>query len=726
MKFRSKNYYGYIFKNLLLLSGIFIFLLSLLFYFSYLNFARNTYLRSLQNTSKQSAELIDNCIKQSNNLSYILSQDKSTKEYINDSDNISKKIEATRFLTSGLLFRGDIAVILPEQNSVIANSSSMTLNFYLNSIGLSPEDFQTATEQFSSHSYMSPAVLFPSKTATTMIVLHKIATVPNPCIVSSVFNLSSLLPKSETTGNFCIRNKTELLNTIGPLDLDVVEKAASGHGFKYRTLNETSSPISFFGGNECFYVVPTSEYIKLSHTFAMTLLLIILSSALITLIFAAFVSTKIYHPILNLVDSISGGENAVSDELEYISENFTKLSDKNKVLFDLVASHSKQASDIFFIRMLNSSLSDDEIESGIEEYNYSCFSMPLVAFVVKITNYDAFNGLLDASGMHALHNNVMDAFETEFSEKEFKILSINNERFAGVVSAASLPKLKQRLIHCTSGIEMSLQAKLRVYVGDTVSSWHDLFSSYSSALNILDNYYFTPSYASVILPSDVSENEGHIFYPASLDSELLQSILHSQKNKTKSLVDEIVDNNYKTKVLKASLHSQLVMMMVSSLTKVFMTLNKSPEEVLPEEDNFYSSLIRYTNPEDLKNEFLRIAYRISDYTDSLNETINQRITQSMLSYIAEKYAESISLFSLSAYINMSQSHTSRLFKQLTGENFKDYLAKYRIAKAKELLDKNPSMKIKDLAVAVGYSSSDILNKVFMRYEGYLPSKYIKL
>ena len=726
MKFKTKNYYGYIFKNLLLLSGIFVLLLSLLLYFSYLSFARNTYLLSLQNTSKQSAELINNCIKQSNNLAYILSQDKSTKEYISDSDDLTKKTAATRFLASGLLFRGDIAVILPEQNSVITNSSSMTLNFYLGSIGLSADDFHAAQEQLTAQSNMVPAVLFPTKTATTMIVLHKITTYGNPCIVSSVFDLDALLPTSETKGNLCIRNKTELLNTIGPLELSIAEKAAAGEGFQYRALDETASPISFFSGNECFYVAPTAEYVKLSHTFAMTLLLIILLSAVMAFIFASFVSTKIYHPILDLVDSIGGGgENAVYDDLEFISDNFTKLNDKNKVLFDLVASHSKQASDIFFIRLLNASLPDDEIDKGIEEYNYSHFDMPLAAFTAKITNYDNFNGVLDASGMQALHNSMIDGFRTEFSEREFRMLSIDNKRFAGVVSAADLAKIRQRLILCTSGIETSLGVNLRIYVGDTVDSWHELPSSYSSALNIVDNYYFSSSYTSVILSNDVSDDEDHIYYPASLDRELVRSILHSQKNKTKSLVSLIIDNNYKTKVLKAGLHSQLVMMLVSSLTKVFMTLNKSPEEVLPEEDNFHSSLIRHTTPEELKNEFLRIAYSISDYADSQNDTINQRITQNMLSYIAENYAEGISLLTLSAYLNISQSHTSRLFKQLTGENFKDYLAKYRIAKAKELLDRNPSMKIKDLAVAVGYSSSDILNKVFMRYEGYLPSEYIK-
>lgn len=727
MKQKSKNYFKYVFKNLLILSGSLTVLLCLLLYFSYLNFTRSAYLQSLKNSSKQSAELIDNCILQSNNLVYLLSNDDAIKDYVNsDSDYSSKSSSAMHSLRSGWLFHGDIAAITPDRDTVITNSTSMRTGFYLDSIGLSSSAFQDSLEELISGTRQSPIVLFPTKNTTDLVVMHIITNFDKPLYIVSTFDLSQILPKTKATSNFCIRHGDELIDTIGTIGLDDIEKAFLGKSFKYKTLSATAMPIPYFSGNECFYVVPTFDYIKQSHNFAFILLLIALLIAAIAYMITSFISNKIYTPVQELVTSMKDSDDVdTQDELEYISKKFDSLSGKNKTLFDLVASHSKQLSDIFFIKLLNASLIPDDIDKGIKEYSYSVYRMPVAVFVAKITNYDTFNNVLDVSGIHILKNDILKLLAADFGENELKTVSIENDRFVGIITAENLLSQKRRLILCTSKIETYLEARIRIYVGEAVRSWYDLSSSYNSALNIMDNFYFRPSSASVILSSEISDEDAHIYYPAALDNTLLQAIIHGQNDKIKEVVDEIIDNNYKIEILRAGLHSQLVMMLVASLTKVFMTLNKSPEEILSQEENIYATLIQYTDPEQLKEAFLSITYRISDYTDSLNDSINQKITQIMLSYIYENYSSDISLSSLAAHVNLSQSHTSRLFKQLTGENFKDYLAKYRISMAKNILDNNPSVKIKDLATAVGYSSSDILNKVFMRYEGYLPSEYHK-
>ena len=728
MKLKSESYFNYVFKNVLILSISFILIFCLVLYLSYLKFTRSAYLQSLQNNSRQSAEIIDNCIEQSNNLTYLISQNNSITDYANsDYDDALQKKEAMRFLRTGLLFNGNIAVILPEKNSVITHSSAMTTGFYINSIGLSSSDFQASAEALSSGASQSPIILFPSQSAEDMVVIHLLTIYDNPLYVVSVFDLSILLPKSSTDGNFCITHGTDLIATFGSIGFDPIQNALQKKGLKYKVLDATATPISYFNGNECVYIVPILDYMRQSNDFALILILITLFTAIMLYVFSSFISNKIYAPIQNLITSIKDNNDTdANDELEYISNKIISLNDKNKNLFDLVGAHSKQLSDIFFIRLLNSSMLPEEVDKGINEYNYSAYKLPISVFVAKITNYETFNSVLDASGIHILQDDILNVFSSNFGEAEMKVLNVENDKFVGIITADNLLSTKRRLILCASEIETSLEARLRICVGECVRSWYDLSTSFNSALNILDNFYFRPSSASVILSDEISDDDAHLYYPTTLDSALLQAIIHGQKDEIKNVVDEIIDNNYRVEMLRTGLHSQLVMMLVSTLTKVFMTLNKSPEEILSQEENIYATLIQYTDPEKLKDEFLRIAYRISDYTDSLNDSINQKITQNMLSYIYENYAQpDISLSSLAAHINMSQSHTSRLFKQLTGENFKDYLAKYRISMAKNLLDKNPSIKMKDLATAVGYSSSDILNKVFMRYEGYLPSEYNK-
>lgn len=58
-----------------------------------------------------------------------------------------------------------------------------------------------------------------------------------------------------------------------------------------------------------------------------------------------------------------------------------------------------------------------------------------------------------------------------------------------------------------------------------------------------------------------------------------------------------------------------------------------------------------------------------------------------------------------------------------GDNFKNYLSIYRIEKAKELMQENEGLRIKDLAELVGYNSSNTFIRIFRKYEGISPGKY---
>ena len=58
-----------------------------------------------------------------------------------------------------------------------------------------------------------------------------------------------------------------------------------------------------------------------------------------------------------------------------------------------------------------------------------------------------------------------------------------------------------------------------------------------------------------------------------------------------------------------------------------------------------------------------------------------------------------------------------------GDNFKNYLNIYRLEKAKEFMEYNKDLKIKELAELVGYNSSNTFIRIFRKYEGVSPGKY---
>ncbi len=91
-------------------------------------------------------------------------------------------------------------------------------------------------------------------------------------------------------------------------------------------------------------------------------------------------------------------------------------------------------------------------------------------------------------------------------------------------------------------------------------------------------------------------------------------------------------------------------------------------------------------------------------------------------YIQQNYARSFSLEELSETIGVSKSYLSRIFKMDTGISLWDYLNRYRIQKAKELL-LITNESITAIAADVGYEDTSYFSRVFHEIAGCSPRAY---
>ena len=67
-------------------------------------------------------------------------------------------------------------------------------------------------------------------------------------------------------------------------------------------------------------------------------------------------------------------------------------------------------------------------------------------------------------------------------------------------------------------------------------------------------------------------------------------------------------------------------------------------------------------------------------------------------------------------------YISRQFKEHIGEGLSNYIIKYRISKAKELLSTTDD-KINKIADEVGFASPGVFIRAFKKIEGITPSEY---
>ena len=97
------------------------------------------------------------------------------------------------------------------------------------------------------------------------------------------------------------------------------------------------------------------------------------------------------------------------------------------------------------------------------------------------------------------------------------------------------------------------------------------------------------------------------------------------------------------------------------------------------------------------------------------------ITQAR-SYIRDHSDDELPLSAVAHVVNMSATYFSEKFKEMTGINFVEYVARTRVEKARNLLQ-NPNRRVCEVAFEVGFKSLSQFNRMFKKVVGESPRDY---
>lgn len=97
--------------------------------------------------------------------------------------------------------------------------------------------------------------------------------------------------------------------------------------------------------------------------------------------------------------------------------------------------------------------------------------------------------------------------------------------------------------------------------------------------------------------------------------------------------------------------------------------------------------------------------------------------QKVVTYVAQHYMEDISLGKIAKKFGYNEKYLSHAFHQLTGINFKQFLAFYRISHAKKVFECGKNVSITDVASESGFAAINTFNRVFKKMIGMTPSEY---
>lgn len=122
----------------------------------------------------------------------------------------------------------------------------------------------------------------------------------------------------------------------------------------------------------------------------------------------------------------------------------------------------------------------------------------------------------------------------------------------------------------------------------------------------------------------------------------------------------------------------------------------------------------------LLNELLDAnQYQLIDHPSIMHKKISEIIT-----FINNNYMNNLSLDSISNQFYISKYYFARLFKDIVGMTFVEYLNIIKLKEAEKLLLKS-NFSISRIAEEVGFCDSSYFCKIFKKYYQYSPSDYRK-
>lgn len=164
--------------------------------------------------------------------------------------------------------------------------------------------------------------------------------------------------------------------------------------------------------------------------------------------------------------------------------------------------------------------------------------------------------------------------------------------------------------------------------------------------------------------------------------------------------------------------------LLGSTVKYLVESHINLSDIFGDDYNIYQQLATKETLDDIGDWLIHIYTRIFTYRET-SATDNQTHFAKIMEYIRQNYRKDIDINMLAEYVGLSYSHVRKVFHDQTGENIVNYINKYRINEAKQLLRKT-DLKINEIALSLGYNNSQSFNRFFKKYEGVTPGEFRNL
>jgi len=217
---------------------------------------------------------------------------------------------------------------------------------------------------------------------------------------------------------------------------------------------------------------------------------------------------------------------------------------------------------------------------------------------------------------------------------------------------------------------------------------------------------------------------GEYYYPLEKEQALMNCIKTGNFEMSEAIIDEIFNDNLVNRQFPHRLVKCLFVDLVGTMIKTINGISAIYNSDFLGELNPIDRLLGCQTVNEMKQQLKDILRSICD---SIGEKqVGKRandVLHRVNDIVAAQYKDvNLNIASIAEQMDLHPAYVSKLYKDGTGESLLDYIGKYRVEKAKQIM-KEQNMNLEAVAQTVGYANVRTFRRVFTKYEGVTPGKY---
>lgn len=252
-----------------------------------------------------------------------------------------------------------------------------------------------------------------------------------------------------------------------------------------------------------------------------------------------------------------------------------------------------------------------------------------------------------------------------------------------------------------------------------VERFADGYNEAAAALN----YRFYNGCAQMMISSAIKPRPAENLHELpEIEEALVDAICRNLRNEAMNLLENYFEL-LRTERVRQEVVIVGVYSLISRLYEYFIKLYKNADSALDEKGKILKTLECFDNIRDIYNYVRKLIESILDrFCTETDADHSRRIVSRIMQYLEEHYAQPVTVEDISQELYMAPSRLRGIFKTYTGDTIHEYLTNLRMKKSLHLIG-NPVLRIKDIAVRVGYENISYFCILFAKFYGMPPNQY---